>query len=139
MVKLTWSCPRMSSKIASFGCDTVTWLLARKTLSRSRISHSLLGQLLCPIGGTSLWHMSSKLGKLSTSFSLALKNSLPLLHSPFENSRSPWLETWSFWCSSDVPTFWTAFRQTTLFIVRLLIVSSPIHSNLRITWLNGQK
>ncbi len=92
-----------------------------------------------PYWWRSLWHMSSKLSKLSTSFSLTLRDSLPSFYSPFKNSRGPWVEAWSFWCSPNVPTIWIAFGQTTLFIVRLLIVSSPIHSNLGITWLNGKK
>jgi hypothetical protein len=38
-----------------------------------------------------------------------------------------------------VPTFRTTLIQTTLFIVRLLIVSSPICSYLVISWLINQK
>jgi hypothetical protein len=38
-----------------------------------------------------------------------------------------------------VSTFQTALGQTTLFVVRLLVVSSPIHPNLAIIWPIGQK
>jgi hypothetical protein len=83
--------------------------------------------------------VSSKLGKLATQSSLTLRDSLLSLYSPPKNTRSPWVETWSFWCFPNVLTFQTALRQTTLFIVKLLIVSSPICSNLVVTWLIGQK
>ncbi len=58
---------------------------------------------------------------------------------PPETTRNLCLTTWSFWCSPNVPTFRTTLIQTTLFIVRLLIVSSPICSYLVISWLINQK
>lgn len=138
MVKLTWSCPKMSSKIASFKLNAVTWPLTRKTPSRFKRLHSFLHQLLCRINETSFRPMSFKLRKLATSSSLTLRYLLFSLYSPFENARNPYIETWSFWCSPNVPTSWTALGQTTFFIIRLLIISSLICSNLAITWLISQ-
>jgi hypothetical protein len=56
-------------------------------------------------------------------------------YSPLENTGSSWVKTWSFWCILIMPTFRIAFKQTTIFVARLLIISSPIHSNLAVTWL----
>ncbi len=83
--------------------------------------------------------MSFKLSKLTTLSSLVPKDSLLSLYSPPKNARNPWVETWSFWWSLTMPTFWTTLKQTTFFVVRLLIVSSAIHANRTITWLIGQK
>jgi hypothetical protein len=70
MVNPTWSFPRISSWIASFRLDVVTWPHAKENTLRILKITFLSMPTLCPIGRAPFQHMSFKLGELATSFLL---------------------------------------------------------------------